>query len=529
MEYQYKLTTNEDKCGKIEVMSIIKLGKNGMSVEKLSNNNVQSISTIHIGASTERRHKVSRLASLLQRYILLAKYLGFVITFLMLVAIRVVPDYKGVSRFNPIEWVEMAVFTDYLWFLAITMFLHVFMYVQSNLYNRDTQSTISKELFYEVKLIFVSFMVALGITFLLKTTFLYSRLTLVMFVIAMIVESSIWIWLHRAILKYLYRKGKIKKNVIIVGAGKVGLKLYENIEKLSGGELSFLGYLDDFKTGEKILGKTSDLEKILQRLEIDRVYVTIPSEKDMVESLLRKVYKYDVDIRIIPEMFDHLSSVFAVKNDTDYPCLQIVKTPLRGLNIVLKRFADICGSISLLMVLSPIFLIIAVLIKIESKGGVFFRQQRIGKNGLPFMMLKFRSMRHDAELFKATLLNQNEMSGPVFKLRSDPRVTNIGRFIRKYSIDELPQLWNVLKGQMSLIGPRPPLSEEVEKYSDYHWRRMDVLPGMTGLWQVSGRSNLTFEQWIDLDIYYIENWSFTLEMKILLKTVPVVIKGVGAY
>jgi len=444
-------------------------------------------------------------------------------------AIRVVPDYEGISRFNLKDWAQMSVFTDYLWFLTITMILHVFMYIQNKLHNGDVQSTFSKELLYESKLCFVSFMIALGITFLLKTTFLYSRLTLVLFIFAMIVESSIWIWVHRAILKYFYQKGIIQKNVIIVGAGKVGLTLSESISKISGGESNFIGYLDDYKAGDQILGKTSELEKVLQQYEIDVVYITIPSEKNTVESLLRKVYKYNVDIRIIPEMFDHLSSVFSVRSDIEYPCLQIVKTPLRGLNIVLKRFADICGSLSLLLMLSPIFIIVAALIKVESKGPVFFRQQRIGKNGMPFMMLKFRSMRHDAELIKATLLDQNEMSGPVFKLRSDPRITGVGRFIRKYSIDELPQLWNVLKGQMSLIGPRPPLPEEVAKYSDYHWRRMDVLPGMTGLWQVSGRSDLNFEEWINLDIYYIEHWSIMLEMKILFKTIPVVIKGAGAY
>ena len=500
-----------------------------MQFEKILNYNAQPISTIQVGATTERRHKVSRVLSLLQRYILLAKYLGFIITFLILMAIRVVPDYEGVSRFNPIGWVKMAVFVDYLWFLFITMILHAFMYVQKRLHNGDTQSTISKELRYEFKLVFVSFMIALGITFLLKTTFLYSRLTLVLFVLAMIIESSIWIWVHRIILKKLYQKGTIKKNVLIVGAGKVGITLSENIGKFSDGESSFVGYLDDYKTGEKIIGKTSDLEMILQQHEIDVVYITIPSEKNTVESLLRKVYKYNVDIRIIPEMFDHLSSVFAVRSDIEYPCLQIVKTPLRGLNVALKRLADICGSLSLLVILSPMFLLLPALIKIESKGSVFFKQQRIGKNGLPFKMLKFRSMRHDAESIKTKLLNRNEVSGPVFKLRNDPRITRVGRFIRKYSIDELPQLWNVLRGEMSLIGPRPPLPEEVAKYSDYHWRRMDVLPGMTGLWQVSGRSDLSFEQWIDLDIYYIEHWSIMLEMKILLKTIPVVIKGAGAY
>jgi len=144
-------------------------------------------------------------------------------------------------------------------------------------------------------------------------------------------------------------------------------------------------------------------------------------------------------------------------------------------------------------------------------------------------MLKFRSMVANAEELKAALAHQNEAIGPVFKMKNDPRVTRVGRFIRKYSLDELPQLFNVLFGQMSLIGPRPPLPNEVEQYTDYQWRRFDVRPGITGLWQVSGRSDLPFDEWVKLDIYYIERWSLSLEFKILLKTIPVVLKGEGAY
>jgi len=182
-----------------------------------------------------------------------------------------------------------------------------------------------------------------------------------------------------------------------------------------------------------------------------------------------------------------------------------------------------------LILLIPVFVVVSILIKLDSKGPIFFKQRRIGKNGIQFTMYKFRSMVANAEELKERLKDQNEMDGPVFKIKEDPRITKLGKFIRKYSIDELPQLFNVFRGDMSLIGPRPPLVEEVEQYNDYQWRRLDVRPGLSGLWQISGRNHVSFEEWVSLDIYYIENWSMKLDTKILLQTIPVVLFGKGAY
>ncbi|WP_302469437.1 sugar transferase [Heyndrickxia coagulans] len=197
---------------------------------------------------------------------------------------------------------------------------------------------------------------------------------------------------------------------------------------------------------------------------------------------------------------------------------------------MIKRGMDIIGASMGLIFLSWLFLIVAVLIKIEDpKGTVFFKQVRVGKNGKTFYMYKFRSMVSDAEEKLKDLLKYNEIEGAMFKLKEDPRVTKIGKFIRKTSIDELPQLWNVLKGDMSLVGPRPPLSREVKEYSQYDMQRLLVTPGCTGLWQVSGRNNLNFEEMVDLDLQYIANLSIYLDIKILLKTVYILVVPKGAY
>ncbi|NLJ35481.1 MAG: sugar transferase [candidate division WS1 bacterium] len=194
-----------------------------------------------------------------------------------------------------------------------------------------------------------------------------------------------------------------------------------------------------------------------------------------------------------------------------------------------KRCMDVIGAATALLIISPLLLGVAVAIKLTSPGPVFYRQLRLGRDARPFYMLKFRSMRKDADAMRAQLAEFNEADGPVFKIRSDPRVTSVGRFIRKYSIDELPQLWHVLVGTMSLVGPRPPIPEEVASYEEWHKRRLTVKPGLTCIWQVQGRSDVSFDEWMRMDIEYIETRSLLLDIKLLLKTVPAVLGGRGAY
>ena len=194
-----------------------------------------------------------------------------------------------------------------------------------------------------------------------------------------------------------------------------------------------------------------------------------------------------------------------------------------------KRALDLVLSLLGVILLSPLFFVVAALIKLDSRGPVFFRQIRIGRNQQPFYCYKFRSMTADAEERKREMSHLNEVDGPVFKIRNDPRITRTGRALRKCSLDELPQLWNVVRGEMSLVGPRPPLPSEVEQYEDWMMRRLTVMPGITGLWQVSGRSNTNFVEWMRLDMNYVDKCSMWLDIKILMRTIPAVIGGRGAY
>lgn len=326
-----------------------------------------------------------------------------------------------------------------------------------------------------------------------------------------------------------------KRNVLIVGTDPDTIELSQRIAKNRELGYRISGYiaLNDEEASQsslELLGTLADLEVILEKERIDEVLIALPFEKNVeqVLEIVRLGYELGVVVRYTPSS-KHAHILKTLHLETYEGCYVLTFFRERHvLQLLVKRFMDLAGSALILILLSPLFALVALLVKLDSKGPIFFAQERVGMNKRSFKLLKFRSMVVNAEELKAQLAEQNEVDGPVFKIKKDPRITRVGRFIRKTSIDELPQLWNALVGDISLVGPRPPLFGEVEQYDWLFRKRISIKPGITCLWQVSGRNNLSFEEWMELDKQYINNWSIWLDIKILLLTIPTVLLGRGA-
>jgi exopolysaccharide biosynthesis polyprenyl glycosylphosphotransferase len=248
-----------------------------------------------------------------------------------------------------------------------------------------------------------------------------------------------------------------------------------------------------------------------------------------LRKLAWELEKTDTELCLAPALLDVAGPRTSIRSAAGLPLLYMDHPDLTGARQAVKSLFDRLAAASALLLLAPVFLAVAVAVKVGDRGPVFFRQVRVGRNGRPFHVCKFRTMVTDAEQQKALLEARNEGNGVLFKIKDDPRITKVGSILRRYSLDELPQLFNVLLGQMSLVGPRPALPEEAAKYGDEVRRRLAVRPGITGLWQVSGRSDLPWEEAVRLDLRYVENWSFALDLQILWKTISVIFKGSGAY
>jgi exopolysaccharide biosynthesis polyprenyl glycosylphosphotransferase len=273
----------------------------------------------------------------------------------------------------------------------------------------------------------------------------------------------------------------------------------------------------------------AEVPQLLRRDVIDEVIFAVPKDElDELEETFLACEEEGVRTRLLLSFFPHVISRVYLERLSEMPLLTFSATPENEYLLLLKRVLDFLMALALLVVLSPVLLILALLIKLTSAGPVLYRQTRCGLGGRKFTLYKFRSMRADAELRRQELVTLNEMDGPVFKITNDPRCTALGRFMRKFSLDELPQLFNIFKGDMSFVGPRPPLPEEVEKYEPWQRRRLRMQPGLTCLWALEGRSRLSFRRWMELDLEYIDHWSPSLDWKILLKTIPVVLLGRGA-
>jgi len=330
------------------------------------------------------------------------------------------------------------------------------------------------------------------------------------------------------------------RNLLIVGTRDKAKIFYDLLQKEPDWGLRVIGFLQategeplqESVLGHKVLGYGKDLLKVCKEFPVDEVVFCLP--KDLIvdaESYMQDLEELGITVRMVIDYFDiyYTRKTFELFHN-ELPILTFHSKSLDAQQLMLKRMLDISGSIVGLSILCVLFPFIAIAIKKESPGPLFFGQERVGESGRRFTCWKFRSMYMDAEERKAELLAQNEMKGAIFKIKNDPRITKVGNFLRKTSLDELPQFWNVLKGDMSLVGTRPPTPEEVDQYENWHRRRISIKPGITGMWQVSGRNKIEdFDEIVRLDLAYIDAWNIGLDIKLLLQTLKVVFFREGSY
>jgi exopolysaccharide biosynthesis polyprenyl glycosylphosphotransferase len=374
------------------------------------------------------------------------------------------------------------------------------------------------------------------IIFLLRPQ-LYSRLIFLYAGVLITIFLSISRLIKRGVRNRLHRKGVGVDRLLIVGAGEVGRTVMRHVVAQPALGYQVVGFIDDdpdkgsTDIGRfRALGSTANLPRLIKDLNVDAVIITLPwMYHRKIVSIIAQCEREQVQVRIIPDMFQMSLSHLNVEDLSGIPMLGVREIAISRGQMLFKRTMDVGISVLGLVVLFPLFLLVALAIRLDSKGPVFFRQIRVTKGERLFTCFKFRSMYEGAEAEKEKLLELNEADGPIFKIRDDPRITRVGRFLRRTSIDELPQLFNVLMGHMSIVGPRPAPPSEVQRYQPWHRRRLEVSPGITGLWQVSGRSELSFDEMVLLDLYYVENWSPVLDLQIILRTLPTVIFREGAY
>lgn len=378
----------------------------------------------------------------------------------------------------------------------------------------------------------VGTLATIALIFFLRVDF-FSRLVVVFAFVAALVlvvtARAVVRWAQRRLFKY----GIGVRRTIIIGTGRPARLL---AEELSQRGYAIIGHIRSSGRRTKadgnleLLGSLSDLPGLLSGWKPDELICADASLSDQqITKIIATAEEAHVELRLTTNVAELASSNLEVSAVAGIPLVTIQRTPLEGWGRVNKRIMDVLSAVVALPFIVLLYPFIALAVKLDSRGPVVFKQTRVGRAGQEFTSYKFRTMDQDAEQRLKKLMRQNEASGPVFKMKHDPRITRVGRFLRKTSLDELPQFWNVLVGDMSLVGPRPPLPAEVAKYDRAAKRRLTIKPGITGPWQVSGRSNVGFEEWVRLDVYYIQNWSLLLDATILLKTVVVVVTRKGAY
>jgi exopolysaccharide biosynthesis polyprenyl glycosylphosphotransferase len=341
--------------------------------------------------------------------------------------------------------------------------------------------------------------------------------------------------LYRLTFYRRFERGQGMRNVLIVGTGPEAQALRHHIDSIRHLGYNFKGFVDfprqesslSARSGD-VVGMFDTLFQSARRQFVDEIFLTAPCERGLLLGVLEQSRAHGVDLRVVPDLYDGLAWNRPIEYIGQFPTIPLHRGRVPEIEFVLKRVLDLLISGVALTVVSPLMLVICLAVKLDSEGPVFYVSERIGKKGRVFPCTKFRTMVRDADKRRADVLHMNERDGVLFKISRDPRITRFGRILRKYSLDELPQFYNVLRGDMSVVGPRPPLASEVTQYKLSYLRRLDVKPGVTGLWQVQARQDPSFANYIALDVTYIDNWSIWLDLKIIVRTIGVIFAGTGS-
>lgn len=453
------------------------------------------------------------------------------VTGALFVALEARGLFRGIYRWGSLPDLLFLVKSNFL-LLPFLLSIFGFVFSFSGLYESFRRQT-----YFEVAwLVVSSVMVATGIFgvlgFLLgfdavtaNVILLFAALCVVLLCLSRFIVLML---LHRA-----RKKGYNYRNVLVVGTNPRAVEFAKRLEHREEWGYRILGFVDNKPfNGEplphQILGRLEDIPRLIREQIVDLVAFVVPrSWLPEMGQYIRECETQGKEITVAIDLYSHQVGRVKIADLAGSPVLQFETTFLNRWQVFIKRMVDVIISSAMIIVLSPVMLAIAVLIKRVSPGPVFFRQERCGLNGRRFNLLKFRTMVVGAEAMLDELRERNESSGPTFKLKEDPRIIRYGRFLRRFSLDELPQLFNVLLGHMSLVGPRPPIPYEVQEYKDWQRRRLSVRPGITCLWQVGGRNEIGFEEWMNLDLQYIDKWSLWMDLKILLRTIPAVLLGTG--
>jgi len=430
----------------------------------------------------------------------------------------------GVNPYDqPERLVQLLAATLVAWSVAAWLF---------NVYDVYRTRPLSTELWRIARAVLSVALLAAAGSFLVRR-FDIPRLLLVLYFVFALAALLCSRLLARQLAGAVRRRGKNTRFYAVVGGGELAQEVVRSMGTHPEWGFGLAGLILDegceAPEGLPVLGRIGQIGELIERQVLDQVIFALPPARlASVESAARTCQEQGVAVMVCLDLLHGGIGHMALSQLDGLPALTFSTVPSDPLALAAKRAFDVLVSATVLLLLAPFLAVLTVLIKYDSPGPVFFKQKRVGLNGREFDLYKFRSMVTDAEKRLAELRAKNEMSGPVFKMTHDPRVTRIGQFIRKTSLDEFPQFWNVLRGEMSVVGPRPPLPSEVKQYQRWQRRRLSVKPGITCTWQVSGRNNIDFDQWMRLDLHYIDNWSLWQDVQICLKTVPAVLSARGA-